>query len=181
MMVCHHTTRCCRCCSQFALQLSQVNGSFSIRPLVSIASKANAIPIYADDGSATGMSTSSVMSMLPPLQSVSITRKSEDNGREVTSMTKSAHWRFLGVNGTSRADGSEATYMSSHGLRLRALAATHGAGNIRVCGYTPSTALSARAPQRWKWRWSCITSLTLPRLSTLASSLLSAMLMREIG
>lgn len=116
--------------SQFALQLSQVNGSFSIRPLVSIASKANAIPIYADDGSATGMSTSSVMSMLPPLQSVSITRKSEDNGREITSMTKSAHWRFLGVNGTSRADGSEATCMSSHGLRLRALADTQGAGNI---------------------------------------------------
>ena len=114
---------------QFSLQLILRGGVYFVRPLCSIASKSGAVPIFADDGSATGMSTEAVMSMLPPLASVHISRKDVDNGRTISTMLDPTRWSFLGVYGKTYSDGSEATRKTPHGVRLRALTPTQGGGN----------------------------------------------------
>lgn len=112
---------------QFSLQLYQSGGYFVVRPLCAVASTQDAMPLYADDGRATGMSTSAVMSMLPPLQSIQISRTGERGGRLIPTMLDPKRWVFKGVYDRSFYDGYEAIGKTPYGLRLRAIKQTQGA------------------------------------------------------
>lgn len=111
---------------QFSLQLYQSGGYFVVRPLCAVASTQDAMPLYADDGRATGMSTSAVMSMLPPLQSIQISRTGERGGRLIPTMLEPKRWVFKGIYDRSFYDGYEAIRKTPYGLRMRAIKQTQG-------------------------------------------------------
>lgn len=115
---------------QFSLQLYQSGGYFVVRPLCAVASTQDAMPLYADDGRATGMSTSAVMSMLPPLQSIQISRTGERGGRLIPTMLEPKRWVYEGPYGNSHGGGMECTRVTPYGLRISSLSTKPGAGNV---------------------------------------------------
>ncbi|MBO5820783.1 MAG: hypothetical protein J6R02_04250, partial [Alistipes sp.] len=115
---------------QFSLQLYQSGGHFVVRPLCAVASTQDAMSLYADDGRATGMSTSAVMSMLPPLQSIQISRTGERGGRLIPTMLEPKRWVYEGTYDNSHGDGVTGTHVTPYGLRIRSLSPEQGSGNV---------------------------------------------------